>query len=168
MTEGDRFELAQINVARLLQPLDHPDTAGFVEGLDPINELADGSPGFVWRLQTDEGNATSVRAYDDPLMIVNVSVWTSVEALADFTYRSAHAGILRHRRSWFEKPAGPILVLWWIPAGHRPPPEEGIARLAHLTAHGPTPTAFTLRERFGAHETADAEPVVDDRSICPA
>jgi hypothetical protein len=162
------WHLAQLNIGRLRAPVDDPATAEFMDNLDPVNALAEATPGFVWRLQTDEGNATSVRAFEDPLMILNMSVWSSIEALADFTYRTAHASVLRQRRSWFEKPDQAILALWWVPAGHEPTPEEGIARLEHLRAHGPTPAAFTLRERFGPDEAADAEAVVDDRSICPA
>ena len=136
--------LAQANVARLLAPLDSPQLADFVAALEPINELADRSPGFVWRLQTDDGDATSIRAFDDDLLIVNMSVWESAEALADFTYRSDHLAVMRRRREWFEPMAEAHLVLWWVPAGHvpdvdearatpRPPaPHRPVARRLHL------------------------------------
>ena len=119
---------------------------GFRRQLDPINALADASPGFVWRLQTEDGNATAVRPYpDDDLMAINMSVWESLEALQQFVYRSAHVGPLRDKRQWFEPLTGPILALWWIPAGHVPTVEEAVDRLAHLAKHGPTPHAFTFR-----------------------
>ena len=110
--------LAQINVARLLAPLEAPETAGFVAALDSVNARADEAPGFVWRLQTDDGNATAVRAFDDPLVIVNVSVWESIEALEAFAYRDeGHRAVLRSRREWFERPVEAHTALWWIPQG---------------------------------------------------
>lgn len=142
--------LAQFNIARLLEPLDTPRLAGFVEALEPINALAEGSPGFVWRLQTDEGDATSIRIYDDDMVLLNLSVWTSPDELADFAYRSAHNDVLRQRRQWFEKMDAPVTVLWWVSAGHRPSPEEARSRLEHLQRHGPTPDAFTFRMTFPA------------------
>lgn len=142
--------IAQFNVARLLAPLESPQTADFVAALDPINALADGTPGFVWRLQSDDGDATSIRVFDDDMVIINMSVWDSIEALSDYVYRSEHRDVLRRRREWFEKPDDAHLVLWWVPAGHTPDPDEAVARLRHLQAHGPTATAFTLRQRFPA------------------
>ena len=118
--------------------------------LDPVNALADAAPGFVWRLQTDEGNATSVPFNDDPMVIINMSVWESVEALSDFVYRSAHTEVMRRRAEWFHRSADAYVVLWWVPAGHEPTVEEAAARLESLRASGPTPFAFTFRERFPA------------------
>src|SRR5687767_1242760 len=114
------FHLAQINLARMKAPLEAPEMADFVARLDEINALADRAPGFVWRLQTPEGNATYVRAYDDDRILVNLSVWESVESLKDYVYHSAHAELLRARRSWFEQFSGVYVALWWIPAGHIP------------------------------------------------
>ena len=139
------MQLAQINVARLRAPLDSPVVREFVEALEPINALAEASPGFLWRLQTEDGDATAIRAFDDDLVIVNLSVWTSVEALADFVYRSAHTGFLRRRREWFEKPSEPIHCLWWVADGAWPTVAEAVERLDHLRAHGPTDRAFTFR-----------------------
>jgi hypothetical protein len=141
-------ELAQINVARLKAPIDHPDTAEFVANLDGINALAETSPGFVWRFQTDDGNATSVHPTGDELVIVNLSMWTSVEALSDFAYRSGHTAFLRRRAEWFERATEPVVALWWEPAGSRPDEHEGMARLAHLRTHGPSAHAFTFRDQF--------------------
>jgi uncharacterized protein DUF3291 len=140
--------LAQLNVGRTVAPIEDPLLADFVANLDPINALGDASPGFVWRLQDEFGAATSIRAFDDPLMIVNLTVWESIEALREFAYRSGHVEFLRRRREWFVPLGGPSLVVWWIPAGHRPTIEEARERLERLTADGPTPDAFTLRVPF--------------------
>src|SRR4029079_19278254 len=121
----DGFHLAQINVGRLRAPVDSPLVAEFSEALDPINALAEGTPGFVWRFQTDEGNATAVRPYDYDLVLINLSVWTSVEALTDFVFRSHHTTYLRRRAEWFDRMSEAYVALWWVPAGHEPPVEEG-------------------------------------------
>jgi len=143
-----QWHLAQLNVARLRHPIDAPETSEFVANLDPINALAEASPGFVWRLQDDSGNATSIHPTPDPLFIVNLSVWESIATLEDFVRRSAHAAFLRRRREWFERSTDAYLVLWWIPAGHEPSVDEAMSRLEHLRAHGPTANAFTFRHRF--------------------
>ncbi len=140
--------LAQLNVARARAEMDDPVMAGFVARLDEINALADHSPGFVWRLQTDDGDATAIRVFPDPLMLVNLSVWESVEALREFTYRSAHTGVMRRRAEWFERMDRPHLVLWWVPAGTVPTLDEAKERLELLRAQGPCPEAFTFRERY--------------------
>src|ERR1700694_3336307 len=116
--------LAQCNVGRLRSRLDSPTLAGFVNALEPINQVADLAPGFVWRLQTEEGDATSIRAFDDDMMLVNMSVWESVETLASFAYSEPHREIMRNRREWFERMTDAYLVLWWIPAGTIPTVEE--------------------------------------------
>lgn len=146
--------LAQINVARLLYPIDSPELLGFTSRLDAVNALAERAPGFVWRLVGDGNDATSLRPFPDPDVIVNMSVWENVDALFDFTYRQAdHAGVMRGRRDWFARPTSAHMVLWWVPAGHRPTLEEARARLDHLDQHGPTPHAFTFKERFAAPAT---------------
>ena len=145
------FHLAQINVARLVAPIDAPEIEEFVAALDPVNARADRAPGFVWRLQTEDGNATAIDAFDDPLVIVNLTVWESIEALEAFAYRDeGHKDVLRRRREWFERPTEAHTALWWIPAGTTPTVAEAVARLSHLREHGPTETAFTFRERFAA------------------
>jgi Domain of unknown function (DUF3291) len=149
------MHLAQLNVARLRAPMDDPMIDAFRVNLDPINALAEESPGYVWRLQDDSGNATGIKPFGDDLEIVNLTVWKSIDALADFTYRSAHIELLRRRREFFEATAQAILCLWWIPEGTIPNVDDAIARLEHLRAHGPTPTAFTFRHRF---EPGDVEP----------
>lgn len=150
MTQSPTYYLAQLNIARMVAPLTDPIMAGFVARLADINALADRSPGFVWRLQSAEGDATSVRAYDDEHMLVNLSVWESLEALKAYVYQSDHGAVMRDRRQWFEKFDGPYMVLWWIPAGQIPTVGEAKARLEHLQQHGESAYAFTFREIFQA------------------
>ena len=144
------YHLAQINIGRMLAPIDDPIMAEFVAQLPAINALADASPGFVWRLQSESGDATSIKAYDDELIIVNMSVWESVESLREYAYRSSHTGVLKHRAKWFEKFDGPYMALWWVPAGHIPTPQEGKARLEYLREHGDTPYVFSFKNIFPA------------------
>lgn len=144
------FHLAQINVARALAPLDSPQLAGFVARLDDINALADRSPGFVWRLQSDSGNATDIQVSDDPQLIVNMSVWRDLDALFAYVYRSDHLQVMAQRRQWFEKPAGAFMALWWLPAGTLPTADEGMERIALLDRQGATPQAFTFKQPYDA------------------
>ena len=144
------MQLATLNVGRLLAPLDSPAIAGFVAQLEPINRLADASPGFVWRLMTDAGDATSIRPFDDDLILVNLAVWESLESLRAFVYSSDHVEVLGERRAWFERMASPHLVLWWVEPGHIPTVAEAVDRLERLRRDGPTPAAFTFRAPFEA------------------
>ena len=139
------FHLAQVNIARMKGPLESEVMAGFVARLEEINSLADRSPGFVWRLQTDAGDATYLRPYDDDRILFNLSVWQTVDALKDYVYRTAHAELLRERRSWFEHFAGVAIALWWVPAGHLPSVDEAKQRLAYLEEHGPSHFAFSFK-----------------------
>ena len=159
------MHLAQLNVARLNASLDDPAMAGFVAALDPVNALADGWPGFVWRLQTEDGDATAIRAFDDDLMLVNMSVWESVEHLADYVYGSGHLAVMRRRREWTTRVAESHLVLWWIDPGTIPTVEEARERLDHLREHGPTPHAFTFKRRFSPAEAPERSP---SDWFCPA
>jgi hypothetical protein len=146
------YHIAQVNIGRVKGPLEDPVMAGFVARLEEINALADGSPGFVWRLQTSAGNATYFRPYDDDRLLLNVSVWETVDALKSYVYHTAHAELLRQRHAWFEKFAGAYAALWWVPAGHIPGIDEAKKRLAHLDAHGPTQFAFTFKSVFQPDE----------------
>jgi hypothetical protein len=143
------FHLAQVNIGILRAPLTSPEIADFVALLDPINALADKSPGFVWRLTGEGNNATDVTAFDDSGIIINMSVWRSLDELRDFVYRSSHVDVLRRRREWFEKLAEAHLALWWLPAGRLPTVEEAEWRIGLLRLHGPTAEAFTFRSPFG-------------------
>ena len=135
--------LANVNVAKLRAPLDDPLLADFVAGLPVVNALADAAPGFVWRLQTDDGDATALRVFPDPDVIVNLTVWESVEALKAFTYKGAHLDVFRRRGDGFHAD-GRGLALWWIEAGTIPTVEDARQRLDHLAEHGPSPYAFTF------------------------
>ncbi len=152
------YQLAQVNIARMLAPLSDPLMAGFVAQLDAINALADGSPGFLWRLQTEEGNATTLRPFEDDLILVNLSLWASLSDLLTFVYKSRHRSVLQQRQQWFERFEGPYLALWWVPSGHIPSVEEAKERLAYLHAHGETPYAFTFKKPFPAPEAVSDLP----------
>ena len=162
------FHLAQVNVARLAAPLDSPELAPFVENLERVNALADASPGFVWRLQTEDGDATAIRAFDDPDILVNMSVWESVEALGDFVYRSAHVGVMRRRAEFFVRADEAYIAMWWVPAGTRPTVADARERIDEIRAHGPTPRAFNFRKVFPPPDDPTTEPRTDDRWTCPA
>jgi len=142
------FHLAQVNIGRALGPLDGPLMAGFMARLDEINALADASPGFVWRFQTAEGNATAVRPYDDDWILFNMSVWVTLDDLRQYVYRSAHSQLISRRKDWFEKFERPFMALWWVPAGHIPTVAEAKARLALLQEHGETAEAFSFKKTF--------------------
>lgn len=161
------YDLAQMNVAVMKAPLDSPVMQDFADNLERINLLAEASPGFVWRLQSDEGDATAFRPMGDDVL-VNMSVWRDVASLRDFVYRSAHVEILRRRREWFERMTDAYTVLWWITRGHRPTLAEAEARLDHLRRRGPSAFAFGLRDAFAPPgATASARPAfAEDR--CPA
>lgn len=140
--------LAQVNIARMRAPIDDPLMASFSKQLDAVNIAAEQSSGFVWRLQDDSGNATAIHAFEDPLILVNMSVWRDLESLQDYTYRSAHLGVLRDRKHWFDKMDGPTLALWWIPAGHTPTVDEGKLHIAMVMKNGPTAASFTFQQAF--------------------
>ena len=140
-------QLAQLNVALLRHPLDHPDLEPFVSRLDEVNAQADAAPGFVWRLQEETGNATGLRPWGEE-MIVNLSVWDGLESLRAYVYAPGHVEVLRSRRRFFVPMETPHLVLWWVPDGHRPTLEEARERLTLLERNGPGPDAFTLAAAF--------------------
>lgn len=142
------MHLAQVNVAQLLAPIDDPLLAEFVARLDEVNALADDAPGFVWRLQTEAGDATAIRAYDDARILFNLSVWRSADDLKAFVYRTAHNDVMRQRATWFERTTEPYTALWWVPEGHIPTVDEAKERLERLRRDGPGPEAFTFRRLF--------------------
>ena len=162
------YELAQLNIGVIKGPIDSPVMAEFVANLDRINALAERTPGFVWRLQTEEGNATAIRPYEDERVAVNMSVWRDVESLNKYVYSSEHVQIMRRRREWFEKMDEAFLVLWWVPRGHRPTIEEAKAKLEILRAKGPTAEAFTFRQAFPPPDAGQALPAVSFGDECPA
>lgn len=153
------MQLAEINVARLRYPLDDPRIADFADNLDLVNGLAERSEGFLWRLKDETGNATGIDAFGDPLIIVNMSVWRSVEALYAFAYNTVHRRFVKRRQEWFEPFEGPFLGLWWVEDGCWPDAVEGRRRLAHLARVGPTAYAFTFRKLF--EPQSGVAPLVD-------
>lgn len=163
-----KWHLAQLNIARALEPLDSPLLADFMSELDRINALAEAAPGFVWRLQGASGNATDVRVGDDPRMIVNLTVWQSPEELFDFVYRSAHTAVMSKRRQWFEKMAEAHQVLFWVPANHRPTLQEALDRLDTLRRLGPTEQAFTFKARFAPPGSGDPPRDMKPEPYCTA
>jgi hypothetical protein len=160
------WQIAQVNIALPREPLDTPALAEFVAELEPVNALADSAPGFVWRLQDESGDATSIQAFDDERLIINMSVWESIEDLWRFVYDSRHLEVMRRRREWMIKLAEIHMALWWVPAGHLPGTEEARERLDHLRAHGPTGRAFSFKQRYSAPDAVDHEPSFDDREPC--
>ena len=143
------WEFAQLNIASMKQPFDSPGMADFMASIDRINAVAEASPGFVWRLQSDEGNATGYRPFGE-LTLVNLSVWRDVESLSAYVFQSAHAQVMRRRHEWFDRMPEAFMVLWWVPQGHRPGLDEAGARLATLRKSGPGPGAFTFQQPYPA------------------
>jgi hypothetical protein len=161
------YELAQLNIGIIKGPMDSPVMADFAANLERINAIADQTPGFVWRLQTDDGDATALRPFDDENMLVNMSVWRDADSLRRFVYRSDHVDIMRRRGEWFERMSEDFLVLWWVPEGHRPGVAEAIAKLETLRRHGPTAQAFTFRQSYPAPDAVESRPL-DLGDECPA
>ncbi|MGW6291393.1 DUF3291 domain-containing protein [Streptomyces sp. NPDC055058] len=154
MTDTAAHELAQVNIARLLAPLDSPRLKDFVDALDPVNADAEAADGFVWRLVGDAGDATDVPVFGDRWQIINMSVWRDLKTLTAFMYRGRHREMLARRREFFARIEEAMVALWWVPAGHRPTVAEAEDRILHLRAHGPTPYAFTFRTPFPAGASA--------------
>jgi hypothetical protein len=144
------YQLAQLNIARMRYPLESVEMADFVNNLDRINALADSSEGFVWRLQGEGNDATSLRPFDDDFIIVNMSVWQDLEGLKNYVYKSAHTDILKRRAEWFEKMQEAMVVMWWIPTGHIPTVQDSKERLEHLRTHGSSEFAFSFRDAVPA------------------
>jgi hypothetical protein len=147
-----KYHIAQVNIGRTKAPLEDALMAGFVARLNEINALADRSPGFVWRLQTPEGDATYLRPYNDDRILINMSVWETVDALRYYVYKTAHAELIRQRQDWFEKFVGAYIALWWVPVGHFPGVDEAKKRLAYLDRYGPTEFAFSFKTIFQTDE----------------
>ncbi|TLS39699.1 DUF3291 domain-containing protein [Streptomyces montanus] len=162
MTTSAAYELAQVNIARLKAPLDSPQLKDFVDALDPVNAVADAADGFVWRLQSDSGNATDVPVFGDDWLIVNLTVWRDTNALTAFMYQGQHRELLARRREWFEHLREAVTALWWVPAGHRPTVAEAEERLLHLRAHGATAYAFNLRTTFPEQQAHPLAPRADE------
>jgi len=160
------YQLAQLNIALPVEPLTSARLAEFVALLEPVNALADAAPGFVWRLQTEDGDATAVRGFGDDRLIVNMSVWKSLDALAAFVFAGPHAQVMRRRRAWFTQLREAYTVLWWVPVGVIPTVADAQDRLAALRRYGPTPYAFTMQRAFPPPGSTTEQPS-DDDWFCP-
>ena len=153
------MQLAQINIAKMLAPIDSPTMADFVANLDRINTVADKSEGFIWRLTGEENDATALRVFEDDFLIINMSVWESRDALFNFTYKSDHVAIFTRRKEWFSAMKDMHMVLWYVETGHQPTPNEAIERLNYLNTHGDTPFAFGFKAKFTADEALKFVPI---------
>lgn len=146
------MKLAQLNIALAKYPLDAPEIKEFVDNLELVNGIAESSEGFVWRLKDESGDATNIQAFEDPNMIVNMSVWDSVDSLKNFMFRTHHRDFMRRKGDWFHRLPEDTYVLWWIEEDHIPTLEEAIERLEHLRDIGDTPYAFTFKTNFTESE----------------
>jgi Domain of unknown function (DUF3291) len=162
------YELAQLNIGIIRGPMDSPVMADFAAALGRINALAERSPGYVWRLQTEAGDATAIRPFENENLLVNMSVWQDVAALRRYVYHSEHVALMRRRREFFERMPQAFLVLWWVPRGHRPDIAEAMARLQLLRERGAGPQAFTFREAWPAPEAAPCAPDPAFGDECPS
>jgi hypothetical protein len=152
------MHLAQLNIAKTKYPLDSPELKEFVDNLTPVNQIAEDSEGFIWRLQEEAGDATSINAFSDPSIIVNMSTWVSTDALKNFMFRTHHRDFLRRKSEWFDNIAQDSYVLWWVPEGYIPTIEEAIARLNYLRDNADSPYAFTFKSNFSATEANEFKP----------
>jgi hypothetical protein len=162
------MQLAQVNIGRTRGEMSDPVMAEFVSRLAEINALADRSPGFVWRLQTEDGDATAVRPYEDARILINLSVWSDLASLRNYVYRTDHAEVMRRRREWLERLERVYVALWWVPVGHRPSVAEAVARLAHLERHGPSAFAFGFAQPFEPDGDAIPPEGITRDDSCPA
>ena len=142
------FHIAQVNVAQAKADMESELMRGFVSRLDEINALADRADGFIWRLQEDSGSATAIRVFDDPLLLINMSVWANLEALKHYVYKSLHVELIKDREAWFNKMGESHQALWWISAGHIPSPEEARKKLEYIRKNGSSAEAFTFAKPY--------------------
>ena len=161
------YQLAQLNIAKMREPLTSPPMSDFVANLDRINAIAEASPGFVWRLKDESGSAVALRPFGDDV-IVNMSVWEDVAALSQYAFKSGHVEIMRRRREWFQAMSEAHAVLWWVVKGHIPTVTEAKERLEHLREHGATPHAFTFKKSFAPPDAGSATEVRLSDDACPA
>jgi hypothetical protein len=161
-----QYQLAQLNIAVMKEPLESPSMADFVANLDRINALAENSPGFVWRLQTEDGDATALRPMGEKTL-VNMSVWRDVASLNDYVYKSAHVELMRRRKEWFERTSDAYVVLWWVPVGHRPSIADASLKLDLLRKRGPTAAAFTFRQTFPSPDGDQPNAIKSFSDECP-
>ena len=145
-----KYHLAELNVARIKYPLEHPLMREFTDFLEPVNQFAEKSPGFIWRLKDDLGRSSSYveSPYSDKMVLVNLSLWKDPESLKHFTYNTAHSYFLKNKVRWFDKMYGHHMVLWWEIAGDIPTIDKGLDKLNYLNKHGPSPAAFDFKKIY--------------------
>ena len=156
--EHHSWNLAQVNIARMLAPLDDPIMADFVNNLDRINKLAEETDGFVWRLVDETNNATSIKIFNDDFLIVNMSVWESLDHLFNFTYKTDHVEIFKRKKEWFTKLADAHLACWYVPNSYRPTIKDAEERLTYMNQYGITPYAFTFKKRYSVEDMLNNKP----------
>jgi hypothetical protein len=144
------MHLAQLNIATPKYPMDSPELRDFVNNLDPINAIAELSPGFIWRLKDDSGDATDIRIDGEPDLLINMSVWADVESLKHFMFKTHHIDFLKRKKEWFHTPNQATYVLWWVAEGHIPSLDEAMSKLQHLRKHGDSADAFSFKSTFSA------------------
>jgi hypothetical protein len=150
------YHLAQVNVGRILGPMDDPVMAEFAASLDRINAIAEQSPGFIWRLKDASNNATSIPVTEDRFLLINMSVWRTVDELIAFVYHSPHSVYVRRRAEWFERLKEQYMCCWWVPAGHEPSVAQAMERIGHIRREGPTPLAFTFKQLYTLEQAKEA------------
>ncbi len=145
------YFIAEINIAKMKGvDINDPIMKEFVENLDAVNQIAEKSEGFVWRLKDENNNATILNPYNDETIIINVSVWKSIETLENFMYRTFHSDFLKRRKEWFLTYGSAHTAMWWIPEGHIPTMQEAVDKLSFLQTNGPSPNSFDFRHKFPA------------------
>jgi hypothetical protein len=148
----NRLYLAQVNIGKIIAPMDSPLMAGFADNLDRINALAESSEGFIWRLKDEANNATSIKVFDDDFIIINMSVWSNMDTLYKYVYQSAHTDYLKRRREWFEKMPEMHMALWYVPENHIPDTAEAVDKLNYIRKNGETPFAFGFKKKYSPEE----------------
>ena len=142
------YNLAQVNIAKMLAPINDPIMQDFVNNLDRINVTADQAKGFVWRLQSEKDNATAIKVFEDESLVINMSVWADMDSLFNYIYKSGHIEVFKRKKEWFTKLQMMHMVFWFVQADHTPTPKEAKERLEHINTHGETPYAFTFKSKF--------------------
>ena len=156
------YQLAQLNIARFRLPQEHPDNKDFIDNLDRVNAIAEIQEGFIWRFTGEGNDAIDVRAFDDPHVASNMSLWSDLKSLGAFVYRNKeHREIMRRKNEWFDK-IDFHLVLWWVQEGHIPTLEEAKEKLELLIKNGPTEKAFTFKEPFPSPNKTEVSPILDE------
>lgn len=143
------YQLAQINIAQMKgSDFNDPVMADFVANIDRINQIAEASPGFVWRLKDEQDNALNINPFEDSSLLINISVWEAIAPLESFVYGAMHLEIMKRKKEWFHHFKGFYYALWWIKAGEYPSAVEAEKQLAFPQENGPTEKVFTFKETY--------------------